>query len=136
MMRYFLVLLMFYSFVSCNNDSELSAGGEIEKLLEDGKWVVETIDFPMERIRQGIKFSDDKQVFYIDSQGKVIPTYNEIIYELKGDTLKIVDFKYEQRFLFKKGTLISLIDSIEKDKIVLKVIHPKENTIVLKKEKM
>jgi hypothetical protein len=108
----------------------------MEVLLEEGKWVVESIEYPMERIRQGIKFSDDKQVFYIDSQGKVIPTYNEIVYELNDDTLKIVDFKFEPRFLHKKGTLISVIESADKERITLKVIHPKENTIVLKKEKM
>lgn len=135
-MRYFLVLFVLPLFVSCNNDAELSAESEMEKLLEEGKWVVETIDFPMDRIRQGIKFSDDKQVFYIDSQGKVIPTYNEIVYELKEDTLRIIDFKYEQRYLYKKGTLVSLIESAEENRLVLKVIHPKENRIVLIKEKM
>ncbi len=135
-MRYTLSLLLMLTLFNCTNDSTVSEKDEMEVLLEQDKWVIESIEFPMERIRQGIKFSDDKQVFYIDSQGKVIPTYNEIVYELNEDTLKIVDFKFEPRFLFDKGTLISLIESANTERITLKVIHPKENTIVLKKEKM
>ncbi len=135
-MRYTFSLILMLTLLSCTNESRVSDKDEMEVLLEEDKWVVESIEFPMERIRQGIKFSDDKQVFYIDSQGKVIPTYNEIVYELNEDTLKIVDFKFEPRFLFEKGTLISLIESANTERITLKVIHPKENTIVLKKEKM
>lgn len=135
-MRYILMILILSALFSCDNNQALTSEEEIEKLLEEDKWVVDSIEFPMKRIKQGIKFSEDKQVFNIDSQGKVIPTYNEIVYEINDDTLKIVDFKYEERFLYKRGTLTALIESANDHRVVLKVIHPKENRIVLKKENM
>lgn len=134
-MRYWSLLVSCLFFlIGCQPEEEQSSTRE--DILENGKWVVESITVPMERIKEGIKFSKDKQVFYIDSQGRVIPTYNEIVYELKGDTLRIVDFKYEPRFLHEKGTLVTLIKEMKEDYIELEVIHPEKNTIVLKKEKL
>lgn len=128
------LLLLFFSLLSCSDHVQTSNVDKTEDILEKGKWSLESIEDPIERFRYGVKFSRDKQVFYYDSQGKVIPTYNEIVYEIKEDTLRIVDFKYEKRFLHEKGTMISLIKSIDDSQLELKVIHPEENLIVLKKE--
>lgn len=134
-MRYsYFLLTSVLLLIGCQNEEEHTSSRE--DILENGKWVVESITVPMERIREGIKFSKDKQVFYIDSQGRVIPTYSEIVYELKEDTLRIVDFKYEPRFRYEKGTLVTIVKEMKENYIELEVIHPEENTIVLKKEKM
>lgn len=130
---YILFLLLFPLF-SCSDHLQTSNEDQVEDILEEGTWKLESIQTPIERFTHGVKFSRDNQVFYYDSQGKVIPTYNEIVYEIKEDTLRIVDFKYEARFLHEKGTMVSLIESINDSKLELKVIHPEENTIVLKKE--
>lgn len=134
-MRYsYFLLTSVLLLIGCQNEEE--PGSSREDILENGKWVVESISVPMERIKEGIKFSKDKQVFYIDSQGRVIPTYSEIVYELKEDTLRIVDFKYEPRFRYEKGTLVTIVKEMKENYIELEVIHPEENTIVLKKEKL
>tara|TARA_B100000508_G_scaffold141026_1_gene145327 strand:- start:112671 stop:113081 length:411 start_codon:yes stop_codon:yes gene_type:complete len=136
-MKYFTLLTVGILFLaSCGETPEISEEDQREDILENGKWVVESIEVPLERINRGIKFSKDKQVFYIDSQGRVIPTYSEIVYEIKGDTLRIVDFKYEQRFIHEKGTLVTLIKEISDDRVELEVIHPEKNKIVLKKQQL
>ena len=98
--------------------------------------MIQSVETPTERMKKGVIFSKDKQVFYIDSQGKVIPTNQEIVYELKGDSLRIVDFNFESRFIEEKGTMISLINIIDDSKVELEVIFPEKNRIVLINEEL
>lgn len=132
---YLVVFVILFSIVSCEQ-SRSSDADKVEDLLENGKWVVESMDVPLKRVKSGIKFSQDKQVFYIDSQGRIIPTHKKSVYEVKGDTLRIVDFKYEPRFLFEKGTLIALIKHLDNESIELDILHPEENKLILKKQKL
>jgi hypothetical protein len=103
---------------------------ETEDLLERGKWVVESIDVPLKTIKNGIVFSKDKQVFYVDSQGKLVPSLREIVYEVKQDTLRIVDFKYSLNKRFEKGTTIGVIRELNEETLTLDLHHPEKNTIV------
>lgn len=134
MRNFNIIFLLLFTLISCSEDDRNSDENQTEDLLEEGKWVLESIQTPIERLKYGVKFSRDKQIFYYDSQGRVVPTYKEIVYETKQDTLRIVDFKYEKQVIYEKGTMISLIKSIDDSRLELKVIHPEENTIILKRE--
>ncbi|MGM0479794.1 MAG: hypothetical protein ACQERC_11275 [Bacteroidota bacterium] len=95
-------------------------------LIED-MWMLNATEKSQDLITNGIKFSKNKKIFYFDSQGRVIPTFHDIGYEIEEDTLRIVDFKYEQQFLFEKGTRIFLIESMNDDELILEMVHPEEN---------
>jgi transcriptional regulator with PAS, ATPase and Fis domain len=136
-MRSFLIILsIFWLCTSCSEEGSTQSKSSTEDLLEEGKWMIQSVETPTERMKKGVIFSKDKQVFYIDSQGKVIPTNQEIVYELKGDSLRIVDFNFESRFIEEKGTMISLINIIDDSKVELEVIFPEKNRIVLINEEL
>lgn len=136
-MRSFLIILLtlLISF-GCSEIVSTESKSSTENLLEEGKWIIESVETPVENMKNGIMFSKDKQVFYIDSQGKVIPTNREIVYELNEDTLRIVDFNFESRFIEEKGTQISLINIIDDSKVELEIIFPEKNRVVLINEEL
>ena len=129
MKRYFSLMLIAFLGFSCSEETS-SQGNETEDLLERGKWVVESIDVPLETIKNGIVFSQDKQVFYVDSQGKLVPSLREIVYEVKQDTLRIVDFKYSTNKRFEKGTMTGTIRDLSEETFTLDLHHPEKNTIL------
>ncbi len=121
----------------------LGACGEVENtkenisrvdLLVDNMWMLNATENSQDLISYGVKFSKDKKVFYIDSQGRIIPTFHDIGYKIEQDTLRIVDFKYEQKYLFEKGTRIFLIKTLNKEELILKMIHPEENEYYFENE--
>lgn len=101
-------------------------------LLVDDMWMLNATENSQDLISYGVKFSKDKKVFYIDSQGRITPTFDDIGFKIEQDTLRIIDFKYEQKYLFEKGTRIFLIKTLDEDELVLKMIHPEVNEYYFK----
>jgi hypothetical protein len=59
-----------------------------------------------------------------------VPSPREIVYEVKQDTLRIVDFKYMSKVRFEKGTTIGTIRELDEETLTLDLHHPEKNTIV------
>jgi hypothetical protein len=123
-MKFLAMIFACLFFVSCNEQIDLSRDKDVEKILSDGDWRVVEAEKPFTRFQSGLKFSDNNQVFMIDSQGQAIIPMQERLYEISGDTLKIVDYRYEDRFIYSRGTEILLIEELSNKKMVLNVIHP------------
>src|SRR5690554_8216915 len=69
----FLFLSLF--FTSCANNANEKEN--IKKLLKTGEWKLVSSDKKFNHFQSGLKFSPDKQVFFMDSQGYVIPRSEE-----------------------------------------------------------
>lgn len=110
---------------SCQEESNISTDQKIEEILNKGDWRITSTEYEFKRFSTGLKFSEDSQVFNVDSQGQIVVPSHERIYSIYGDTLKFVDYKYEERFLFSKGTDLLLIEKISEDELILNAIHPK-----------
>lgn len=123
-MRFIITILVGVSLLSCKDEVGSSSEKKADKILSSGEWRLVDSEHSFYRFQEGIKFSEDRQVFYIDSQGRTVAPLHEIIYSLSGDTLKIVDYKYEQRFLFSKGTDILIIEELTENEMILNAIHP------------
>ncbi|MDX1653522.1 MAG: hypothetical protein R3277_13580 [Brumimicrobium sp.] len=127
---------IFFLLLSCSGESPAVEQSAHQK-LEKGKWIV-VESHPQEKgFGYGIKFSPDKQYFHTDSKGQIIPTMREKVYSLSGDTLTMVDYKYEPRFRHTKGTQIFYVTELSDEKLSLKGIYPDSTvTMVLKNEEM
>lgn len=131
MRGFFLVFLILSIFYSCDFQNLNSNTQSIEEFLMDKEWILVSSDEPTKRFQSGIKFSSDKQLFNIDSQGHIIPPQHEQIYSITKDTLVIVDYKYEPQFIYEKGTDILLVEKISENQIQLKILHPNgPNTLI------
>lgn len=120
---------------SCSAEETSSKEETKIDLLVDGKWQVSEFEGEKNRLGIGVVFSSDKQFFNIDSQGRIIPTHHKKIYDLKNDTLQVVDFKYEKKFIEEKGTLVFLVEELNETSLRLNSIHPDTtSTYELKKE--
>lgn len=119
-----MIVLVSVFMVSCKEQTDSSRDKSIEESLHQGEWRIVSADKPFIRFQEGLKFSEDKQVFNIDSQGQVVSPTHERLYSVIGDTLKIVDYKFEERFIYSRGTDLLIIEELTKDKMVLKAIHP------------
>jgi hypothetical protein len=134
-MKQLLAVSILFGVISCTSET-VPTEPQIEDQLLNGEWRVQASEKPFEGFQKGMKFSKDRQVFFLDSQFKTIPTSNKIIYEVDGDTLKIVDYKYDSKFLYQRGTQIFTIKELSDDTLKLEMIHPKpKNIIVLKNVK-
>jgi len=125
-MRIFIFILVGIFLVSCKEEVDSSHDQSVEEHLNAGEWRLVSSEKPFIRFKNGLKFSVDKQVFIIDSQGQIVSPTHERIYTVIGDTLKIIDYRYEQQSLFSRGTDILIIEELTDDKMVLKAIHPLE----------
>ena len=135
-MRIFMFILVSVFIISCKEQVDSSREQGIEEILNEGEWRIESTEKPFLRFLEGLKFSEDKQVFNIDSQGRVVSSTHERLYSIIGDTLKIVDFKFEDRFLYARGTDILIIEELTEDKMVLEALHPEgPNKLIFKKLK-
>lgn len=92
-----------------------------------GTWHVAKVNGNKVDLKEGITFSPNKQFFYIDSQGKSIPKLMEKIWNVSQDTLRLIDYNWEQKFLYEKGTKIFVIEALSSNELKLKMIHPHED---------
>lgn len=123
-------ILMIFVF-SCNNISTTNDITISEKLV-GGIWYVEFIKYPMKSIQSGLQFVSNKQVFNIDSQGRTIMSIHPNTFEISGDTLTLVDHRYNKAAIYEKGTEIFIINKLSENRLVLDMIHPqKDNQILL-----
>ena len=123
-MRFLLFLFIGLFFTSCQEEVISTDEENIESKLLKGEWALIGSEKPFNRFQSGLKFSEDEQVFNIDSQGHVVPPHAERIYKIYGDTLALIDYKYHERKRYEKGTDILLIKKLDDKEMVLKVIHP------------
>ncbi|MFA5573830.1 MAG: hypothetical protein WC994_02115 [Brumimicrobium sp.] len=128
-----LIIFIFFFFLSGCVERNGSTITKKDKLL-DGEWMLVSIDEKYPFIRNGLKFSEDNQVFHIDTQGHTVPAHNIEIYKVYGDTLEIIDYKYEPQFIQEKGTHIFLIKELNQDELVLECIYPSPNRITFRKQ--
>jgi len=134
-MKNYIFLLSIFFFVSCSETETKSKEGEMVDHLTSGKWTVVDFDGEINNFELGVVFSKDKQFFNMDSQGRIIPTQHEQIFSLNSDTLQIIDFKYEPRFIDKKGTLVFKVKELDESNMTLKSIYPDStSTYKLKNE--
>lgn len=104
--------------------------------LLEGKWKVTHINDEPIDTHEGLFFAPNKQCFDIDSQGKPIPRLMEKVWQIKEDTLKMIDFNFEPAFIYTKGTSYYLLDELNNDKMTLILIQRKKtNKINYKKVK-
>lgn len=123
-MRFLVLILVGLFFISCKEQAGSSVERDVEGILNNGDWRLVASDKTFKRFQEGLKFSEDNQVFNIDSQGQVVVPMHERLYSISGDTLKFVDYRYEERFIFSRGTDIFLIEELTNKRMVLNVIHP------------
>jgi|SRR5690554_86292 len=123
-MRFFIFILVSIFITSCKEEVNSSRDQSVEENLMSGEWRLVSSEEPFERFQKGLKFSPDKQVFSIDSQGRIVSTSHEKLFSVIQDTLKIIDYKFEERFIYDRGTDILLIEELTSDKMVLTAIHP------------
>lgn len=136
-MKNYIYLLSIFFFVSCSEAETKSKDDEMVDYLTSGKWSVVEFDGDKNNFKLGIVFSPDKQVFNLDSQGRVILTQHEKVFNLNNDTLQIVDFKYEPRYIEEKGTLVFKVNELDESNMVLKSIYPDStSTYKLKREEL
>lgn len=132
-MRFFLFIFIGIVFNSCNEKDVASNEQSVEMTLLNGEWRLVSSEKPFNRFQNGLKFSEDGQVFNIDTQGKVVPPHHERIFRIYGDTLSFVDYKYLEKARYVKGTDILIIKQLTEDKMILEVIHPGEtNELIFK----
>ena len=136
-MRNYIFLLGLFFFASCGGGESNSNKNEIADYLTSGKWKVVEFDGKEKKFSRGIVFSKDKQFFNLDSQGRIIPTQNKIVFDLSNDTLRIIDFNIEPRFLKKRGTLAFSIKEVDESSMILKSLYPDStSTYKLKNEEL
>lgn len=124
-------------FVACSTDeSNSNMDNKIDLLIGD-KWVVSVFEGKKNKLGEGVVFSKDKQLFNIDSQGRIIPTHHKQIFDLNNDTLRIIDYKYEEQFLDEKATLVFEIKELSNKLLRLHSIYPDtKSTYKLLKEEL
>lgn len=123
-MKKFIYLLFGMFLFSCSTNDPISKGNHHIEILTEGKWVVSEFDGEKNKLGNGVVFSKDKQLFNTDSQGRIIPTHHKQIFDLINDTLRIVDYKYEQSFIEEKGTLIFKVEDLNDKSLKLISIYP------------
>ena len=123
-MRFFILIFIGIFFTSCNEGNKVSNEQKIEATLLKGEWKLVSTEKPFLRFQSGLKFSDDGQVFNIDSQGHIVPPHHDRIYKIYGDTLSFVDYKYLEKVRYEQGTDILIIKKLTDKEMVLKLIHP------------
>ncbi len=119
-----MLVLVGLFFVSCKEQMDSNRDRGVEEILNAGDWKLVDSEKEFTRFQNGLKFAEDNQIFNIDSQGQVVVPMQERLYTVSGDTLTFVDYRYEERFIFSRGTDILLIEELTKDRMVLNVIHP------------
>lgn len=123
-MQKFQYLFITLLFVGCSTDQSNSNKESEIDLLTDEKWVVSEFNGKKNKLGKGVVFSKDKQLFNIDSQGRIIPTHQKQIFDLTNDTLRIIDYKYEERFIEEKGTLVFKVKELNDQILSLSSIYP------------
>ena len=118
----FLVVLVL--FFACEGEQKSQ---RTKSDLIEGKWWVTHINEEPIESREGLYFAPNKQYFEIDSQGKSIPRHMEKVWQIKGDTLKMVDFNWEPKFIEKKGTFYYLLEELTSAKMTLILIKNEES---------
>jgi len=135
-MRLLLIILVGLSFFSCQEQMGSSQEKEFEQILNNGNWSLISSDYDYVRFQSGLKFSEDHQLFDIDSQGKIVTSMHPRLFSISKDTMTVVDHRYEENFLLSRGTAYFLIEEIDEERLVLKVLPPeKENRLVFEKAK-
>ncbi|RYM32895.1 hypothetical protein ERX46_12625 [Brumimicrobium glaciale] len=131
-MKFLTLIIVGLFFVSCKEGTDSSRDKDVEDILNDGNWRLIESEKSFDRFQNGLKFSEDNQVFNIDSQGQVVVPMHERLFSISGDTLTFIDYRYEERFIYSRGTDILLIEEITSDRLVLNVIHPEgPNKLIL-----
>lgn len=111
--------------VSCGGTDKQA--NPLNDQLLDGNWRLMVAEEPVRMFQSGLKFAEDGQVFFLDTQGHVVPPHHEQKFKLAGDTLTIIDYKYEEHVIYEKGTSIGLIRTLTDEELVLEMIHPKKD---------
>lgn len=123
-MKYFIFLFVFTFLSSCSvNEAELNGNNEVS-YLTNGKWIVSEFEGKEDIYSRGIVFSKDNQFFQLDSQGRIIPRNHKVIFELKSDTLKVIDYNYEATHIEEKGMKVFIVEELDEEELVLKCIYP------------
>lgn len=131
-MKFLTFIIIGLLFVSCKEGTDSSRDKDVFDILNDGSWRLVESEKPFKRFQNGLKFSEDNQVFMIDSQGQIVVPMHERLFTISGDTLKMVDYRYEDRFIFSRGTDILLIEELTSERLVLNAIHPEgPNKLIL-----
>ncbi|WP_133122190.1 hypothetical protein [Brumimicrobium salinarum] len=133
-MRFHFILLFFVLLISCTN--EKSNIDNVKEQLMDGSWRLVESEQPFKRFHSGLKFSQDGQVFNVDSQGRIVVPLHERMFYIASDTLKLIDYKYESKFLETNGTELLLIEELNEEELVLNIIYPiGPNKLTFQKQK-
>lgn len=119
-------LLFIYVLTACETNKNASAAELIE-----GRWKISTIDDKQQSGVEGYQFAPNKQYFRIDSQGRIVPKLMERIWEIRQDTLKLVDYNYEPDFIAKKGTFIYHIQKLTAEELILKQVNVEPNSLLV-----
>lgn len=130
-----MLLLFVIVLFGCSEEKQVKNINNVYTLLQDGSWELTSTQERSKRYRYGMHFSEDKQLFYLDSQGHIIPPHSEIIYAVSGDTMRVVDYKYEEKFIHEKGTDIYVIQKLNNDELTLEALFPEENVLEFRKRK-
>ncbi len=134
-MRNYIFLLGLLFFANCGGGESNSNENKIVDYLTSGKWEVVEFDGKEKKFSRGIVFSKDKQFFNLDSQGRIIPTQNKKVFDLSNDTLRIIDYNIEPRFIEQRGTLVFSVKEFDESSMILKSLYPDStSTYKLKNE--
>ena len=93
-----------------------------EELLH-GTWQITHLDGKEVETKEGLQFAPNKQYFLVDSQGKSVPRLIEKTWQIKADSLILVDHNWEPDFIEKHGTLVYLIEELKDDYLRLKLVN-------------
>lgn len=136
-MKKYIFALFMLTLVSCSNEASTLQDDDRIEDLTSGKWIVSDFDGKENKFSRGIVFSKDRQFFHLDSQGRVVPRHREIIFELSNDTLQIVDFNYEAKYIQQRGTQVFIVKDLEEDELSLKGVFPDSTSLyTFKKEEL
>lgn len=125
-MRFLILILVGLTFSSCKEQMDSSREKDLAEVLNSGNWKLVSSEQPYKRFQSGLKFSEDNQVFDVDSQGQIVVLMHPRLYNISSDTLTLVDYRYEERFIYSRGTANFLIEELNEERIVLKVLPPEE----------
>ena len=122
-------VLLSFAVLFLTNCEESTKTNDKKSLLE-GKWEITAVDGKKIKTKEGIQFAPNRQYFSIDSQGKSVPRLIEKIWDIKGDTLTMIDYNWEPEFIEKKGTFIYKIDSLSEKTLRLRLINKEEEQTI------